>query len=53
MQGNIKGAADNTAIPKSVKVYEDFDAMLAAGGFRGLVAWLVPSPVPHEEPIKG
>lgn len=33
VQGNIKGAADNTAVPKSVKVYEDFDAMLAAGGF--------------------
>ena len=33
VQGNIKGAADNTAVPKSVRVYEDFDAMLAAGGF--------------------
>ena len=33
VQGNIKGAADNTAVPKSVKVYEDFGAMLAAGGF--------------------
>lgn len=31
--GNIKGAADNTALPKSVKVYEDFGTMLAAGGF--------------------
>ena len=33
VKGNIKGAADNTAVPKSVKVYEDFDAMLKAGGF--------------------
>lgn len=33
VQGNIKGAADNTAIPKNVKIYEDFDTMLAAGGF--------------------
>ena len=31
--GNIKGAADNTALPKSVKVYDDFEKMLAAGGF--------------------
>ena len=33
VQGNIKGAADNTAVPKSVRIYEDFDTMLAAGGF--------------------
>ena len=33
VKGNIKGAADNTAVPKSVRIYEDFDAMLAAGGF--------------------
>ena len=33
VQGNIKGAADNTAVPKSVKVYEKFDEMLSAGGF--------------------
>lgn len=33
VKGNIKGAADNTAVPKSVRVYEDFDMMLAAGGF--------------------
>lgn len=33
VQGNIKGAADNTAIPKSVKVWEDYGKMLAAGGF--------------------
>ena len=33
VQGNIKGAADNSAVPKSVTVYDDFDRMLAAGGF--------------------
>jgi len=33
VQGNIKGAADNTAIPKSVKVYDDFAKMIVAGGF--------------------
>jgi len=33
VQGNIKGAADNTALPKAVKVYDDFSKMLAAGGF--------------------
>ena len=33
VKGNIKGAADNTAIPKSIRVYEDFDAMLSDGGF--------------------
>ena len=33
VEGNIKGVADNTAVPKSVRVYEDFGAMLAAGGF--------------------
>ena len=33
VEGNIKGAADNSAVPKSIRVYEDFDAMLATGGF--------------------
>lgn len=33
VKGNIKGAADNTAVPPSVKVYDDFARMLAAGGF--------------------
>ena len=32
VQGNIKGA-DNSAVPKSVKVYSDFGEMLKAGGF--------------------
>ena len=31
--GNIKGAADGSALPKSVKVYDDFAQMLSAGGF--------------------
>lgn len=30
--GNIKGAADNAELPKSVKVWADFGEMLAAGG---------------------
>ena len=33
VKGNIKGVADNAAVPKSVKVWDDFDKMLAAGGF--------------------
>ena len=33
VQGNIKGAADNTALPKSVRVFDDFAKMLKAGGF--------------------
>lgn len=33
VQGNVKGAADNSALPKSVKVFADYEAMLAAGGF--------------------
>ncbi|MBO7721018.1 MAG: Gfo/Idh/MocA family oxidoreductase [Kiritimatiellae bacterium] len=33
VEGNIKGAADNSRVPASVKVYDDFDRMLAAGGF--------------------
>lgn len=31
--GNIKGAADNSSLPKSVKVYDDFGKMLSSGGF--------------------
>lgn len=30
--GNIKGATSNSKLAKSVKVFEDIDAMLAAGG---------------------
>ena len=31
--GNIRGVADDSSLPKSVKVWEDVDEMLAAGGF--------------------
>ena len=31
--GNIKGIADNSALPKTVKVWDDFSKMLEAGGF--------------------
>ena len=31
--GNVAGAADNTRIPKSVRIYEDVGAMLVSGGF--------------------
>lgn len=33
VQGNVKGAADNSDLPKNVKVYADYEEMLAAGGF--------------------
>lgn len=33
VQGNIKGAADNTTLPKSVALYDNFEKMLKAGGF--------------------
>ena len=33
VKGNIKGVADNTDIPASVAVFDDFDKMLKAGGF--------------------
>jgi len=42
--GNIKGAADNTALPKSVKVWSDLDAMLSAGGF-DIVDLTLPTPL--------
>ena len=42
--GNIRGAADNTAIPPSVKVWEDFGEMLAAGGF-DIVDITLPTPL--------
>ncbi len=31
--GNIKGVADNSSLPKSVKIWDDFEKMLASGGF--------------------
>jgi len=33
VEGNIKGAADNTKLPKSIRLFDDFDRLLAAGGF--------------------
>jgi len=42
--GNIKGVADNAALPKSVKVWSDFDAMLAAGGI-DVVDITLPTPL--------
>ena len=33
VKGNIKGVADNSAVPKSVRVFDDFARMLGAGGF--------------------
>lgn len=45
--GNIKGAADNTALPKDIRVFSDFDAMLAAGGF-DIVDITLPTPL-HEQ----
>ena len=42
--GNIKGAADNSALPRSVKVWADFDEMLAAGGF-DVVDITLPTPL--------
>jgi len=44
VEGNIKGAADNSALPKSVRIWEDFDAMLAAGGF-DIVDITLPTPL--------
>lgn len=44
VSGNIKGAADNTALPKSVKIWADFGEMLAAGGF-DVVDITLPTPL--------
>ena len=42
--GNIRGVADNAALPKSVKVWSDYDAMLAAGGL-DIVDLTLPTPL--------
>ena len=42
--GNIKGAADNAALPRSVKVWADFGEMLLAGGF-DVVDITLPTPL--------
>ena len=31
--GNIKGAADNSALPKTVRIFDDYARLLASGGF--------------------
>ena len=33
VKGNIKGAADNSALPKSVRIFDDYARLLASGGF--------------------
>jgi predicted dehydrogenase len=45
--GNIKGVADNTRLPPAVKVWDDFHAMLAAGGI-DIVDITLPTPL-HPE----
>ena len=42
--GNIKGVADNTALPGSIKIYEDFDELLLAGGV-DIVDITLPTPL--------
>lgn len=42
--GNIKGVADNTALPETIKVYEDFDELLSAGGI-DIVDITLPTPL--------
>lgn len=42
--GNIKGAADNSTLPKSVRVYSDFTEMLKADGF-DIVDITLPTPL--------
>ena len=33
VKGNIAGAADNSALPKSVRIFDSYEKLLAAGGF--------------------
>lgn len=42
--GNIKGVADNTALPASTKVYDSFEAMLSAGDL-DIVDITLPTPL--------
>lgn len=44
VEGNIKGAADNSALPRSIRVWDDFGAMLSAGGF-DIVDITLPTPL--------
>lgn len=48
--GNIAGAADNTALPKNVKIYADFEEMLSAGGF-DVVDITLPTPLHRKTTI--
>ena len=48
--GNIKGAADNSTLPDSVRVFDDFNAMLAAGSF-DIVDITLPTPLHPEMSI--
>jgi len=48
--GNIKGVADNTQLPKAVRVWADFDEMLKAGGF-DIVDLTLPTPL-HAPMVK-
>jgi predicted dehydrogenase len=50
VSGNIKGVVDNSALPKTVKVYNDFSAMLLAGGF-DIVDITLPTPLHPEMTI--
>ena len=33
VKGNIAGAADNSALPKSIRIFDSYEKLLAAGGF--------------------
>lgn len=51
VEGNVAGAADNTEIPESVGIYDDVDAMLAAGGF-DIVDVTLPTMLHREVSVK-
>ena len=33
VKGNIAGAADNSALPKSIRIFDNYEKLLASGGF--------------------
>ena len=33
VKGNIAGAADNSALPKTIRIFDNYEKLLAAGGF--------------------
>lgn len=49
--GNIRSAADNSALPKTVEVYDSFDKLLAAGGF-DIVDITLPTPLHAEMTVR-